>query len=465
MLKKKQKQHEKKQQKRKVTTLYGIGKERLFIAENLSNLVHAGVSVHDAVLSLAEDVKNKAVQRALKYVAEDIHNGVPAWRALEQSRLFEDHVISLVRIGEETGHLVDNLRVVAEEQEKSQAFASHVRSALMYPVFVLMLTLVIGVGVAWFILPRLTTVFAQLGTDLPVITEYIMALGLFLKEHGFIAVPTFLVSVGVLFFVIFIFSPSKFIGQYIVFHLPGIGVLLRQVEIARFGFLLGTLLQAGFPIARALSSLRVATTFRPYKKLYGYMEESVQDGLSFKNMFAEYAEVQKLLPVGVQRVVISAEQSGTLAEALIKMGSVAEKKTTQMTKNISVMLEPILLVVVWVQDGRGFTTRTATSREVIQSVPTPVLPEDTADTQQTVTDVPRIIITDPGVGYVPVRVMPAIEAVEVGRVYPGEEYAVLAIVDEWYRIETQEESGGWVFGEYTMPADGNETNDRAYEEE
>jgi type II secretory pathway component PulF len=287
------------------------------------------------------------MKRILTRVLEDVEAGSPVWKAFERTRLFRGYTISLIRLGEESGKLADNLKVVALEEEKDREFKSKVKSALMYPVFVLSLTFIIGVGISWSVLPKLAKIFTDLKLQLPFITKVLIDFGLFLTKYGIIVVPLFLVVMSGIFYVVFVNKKTKFIGEAIIFSIPGIKILLAEVEVARFGYLLGTLLDAGLPVTKAIDSLASATEVIRYKKFYLHLRESIDMGNSFQKSFQAYPKIGKLIPDAIQQLVVSGEQSGNLNKTLIKVGQVLEAKSDQTTKNLTIIMEPILLVIVW----------------------------------------------------------------------------------------------------------------------
>ncbi len=325
----------------------GMGKERDYLVENLSMLVAGGISVLSAIDAVAVDMRSGSMKRILATLRDDIEGGSSLWKAFEHSGIFRDHTISLIRLGEETGKLSDNLKLVAVQEEKDRIFRSKIKSAMMYPVFVLSLTVIVGVAVAWFILPRLAMVFSQLRIELPLLTKWLIIAGGFLGEYGVIVLPIFFLVLGLVVFFVFYFSKTKFIGQGILFVIPGIKKLFQEVELARFGYLLGTLLEAGVPITQALDSLYRATLFPRYKKLYIHLRDSIQEGNSFQKSFSSYKRSATLIPMTIQRLIITGEQSGNLSETLLKISTTFEGRTENTTKNVTVILEPILLVIVW----------------------------------------------------------------------------------------------------------------------
>lgn len=326
---------------------FGLGKERDYFIENLSMLVASGMPILSVFDAIVKGLHSRRMKKIIALVRGDIESGSPIWKALQKTNIFPDHAISLIRLGEESGKITENLKVVAIEQEKNRIFQSKIRSAMMYPVFVLSLTVIIGVGISWFILPKLALVFGQLKISLPLITKVLIGVGIFLGKYGQYAVPATIVIMGAVFYFIFSFSKTKAIGQFILFSLPGVKQLIKEVELARLGYLLGTLLQTGLPITQALNSLVSSTEILPYRELYNHLRDSIEDGNSFQKSFVTFTDADSLIPAPIQQLIVAGEQSGTLPEAFLKIGQTYETKSDTATKNLTIVLEPILLVVVW----------------------------------------------------------------------------------------------------------------------
>ena len=324
-----------------------MSKEKEYFIENLSMLLGSGMGVAEAVDSLMAELKPGKIKQMLEKFRYEIDNGSPVWLSLQKAGLAPVHVVSLIKVGEEAGRLSENLKIVSTEQQKERIFKSKIKSALMYPIMVLVLTLVIGIGIAWFILPRLATVFSQLKLDLPFITQALIALGEFLEQYGHIAVPAFICFFAATFYFIFMFKRTKRAGEYIILHLPLIKRLVRDAELSRFGYIMGTLVNAGLNINQALSSLSDVSKFVNYRKLYVYLRVSIEDGNSFKKSFELYKGINELIPIHVQGMIVAGEKSGNLADVFLKFGVIYEEKTDVTAKNLTVLLEPILLVIVW----------------------------------------------------------------------------------------------------------------------
>jgi type IV pilus assembly protein PilC len=325
----------------------GLGKERDYLVENLSMLVASGMPILEAIAAVGAETKSRRIKKLVAEMSGDIEAGLSFSKTLEHSGLFSAQAVALIRIGEESGRLSENLKVLAVEETKERELKSKLRSAMMYPVFVLSLTVIIGTGIAWFILPKLATVFNQLRLDLPLVTKILIVLGTFLGRYGFYVVPIFLAVLVILIYFIFIFSKTKSLGQTILFSLPGIREMMKEIELARFGYLLGTLLSAGILVTEALDSLARATALSRYRVFYQSLKQNVAEGNSFKKSFSLYSKINKLIPIPIQQLIMAGEKSGNLPETLLKIGHNYEERTEITTKNLTIVLEPILLVIVW----------------------------------------------------------------------------------------------------------------------
>lgn len=323
-------------------------REREYFSTNLAMLLKAAVPVGEAVESLAETTKSRPMKHTLARISEDIDQGLSLSEALKHSKLVGRQTLTLIEIGEQSGNLVENLKLAAEQEQKQRLFRSKLRSAMMYPAFVLSLTLIVGLGIAWFLLPKLSDTFSQLNVTLPPISQAMINFGIFLRDNGLWAVPLILGSFIALVFIFTTIPFTRNLALRLVLHLPGIGKLAHELEIARFGYMLGTLLDAGLPVTHALELLEKATSSPPYQALYRHLGKSLQDGYSFKQSFKEFKKIDSLIPANARQVIVAGERSGSLTQTLKIVGSTYDDKVEITTKNFEVIIEPILLVIVWV---------------------------------------------------------------------------------------------------------------------
>lgn len=328
--------------------LVGSKDEKLFIVENLSIMLGAGLSVPASLESIVKSLKNKTLIKIIERVIEDIEDGNSLYMALSKTTLLPFYALSLVKIGEESGNLTKNLQAIALQQQKEDTLNSKLHSAMIYPVLVFSITLVVGLGVAWFILPNLAKVFSNLTLKLPLITELLISFGKVLSSHGIWLVPVLIVSLFLIVYLVFYNRSTNRLGQYILFVFPISKRLIMNLELSRLGYILSSLLSAGIPIQETIKLLEESSRFYRYQKFYHYLWEGFELGNSFKTSFMKYPKVDQLIPSYIQQVIISGEESSKLSESLVLISNRFEQKTEESIKNLPVILEPVFLIIIWV---------------------------------------------------------------------------------------------------------------------
>lgn len=473
----------KEKKKRGIFLKIGIGGEKRYLIENLSMLLASGMDVLSSLESIKIEAKSRRMKKIVENLKEDINAGSPVWQALNDTGVMPAYAISLARIGEQTGRLPENLRIIADQQQKDRNFRSKLSSAMLYPLIVLSLTVVIGTAVAWFILPRLSSVFDQLKLELPFITKALIAVGNFLGQHGLLVVPGVFFFLIILIYFAFFFSKTKFIGQTLFFFLPGTKKMIREVELSRTGYLLGSLLQSGVPIVDSISSLADATTFRNYKKFYLFIKNNIADGSSLRQSFDAYKKSSRLVPTPVQHMIVAGEQSGRLPETLTKIGEIFEEKTENTAKNLTVLLEPILLFIVWIgvvsvalavilpiysliggfnegsnsppppppkeKSTEAVSDKTNQPEQALKETEENSQPSDDEQNEEQKEGGKKMLkILPTGLNYLNVRDDASLQGEIIDKVTPGDQYEYTETKNGWYKIILDGEETGWVVGDY-----------------
>lgn len=323
------------------------GPDRHLFLGQLNLLLASGMGISQALETAAAEATSAQARLLIEGMGRNVDAGTPLWRALEQAGVFSPPVIALLRVGESSGTLVQNLRVVVEQEDQERFFHARVRSALLYPVFVLSVTGIVGAGIAWFILPRLATLFSQMKIAIPLITRVLIEVGIFLGVYGHIVIPLAGIALASLLYFVFFYSRTKKYGQRFLRVIPGIGRLIQEVETARFGYVLGTLLQVGVPLPDALDALEHTTQMDAYQKLYAHLRNGIEEGFTFQHSFQTFPSSRLYIPRPVQQLVAASEQSGSLRETLGSVHAAYREKTESTSKDLAVILEPIMLVIVW----------------------------------------------------------------------------------------------------------------------
>jgi len=338
---------EKKYQPRTHKKLVGrISRESAeYLMDNLSMLISSGVSVGAALESIAAEVPDKRPRRALLDMRKQIDDGVPFFKAMDSTGLFSPSTITLVEIGESTGQLADNLKVIAVQMHKNNVMASRVKAAMLYPAFLLTLLFLVGTGIGVFLLPRLLTIIKSLQVQVGPITSALIVVGTFFGHFGLLTAALIILIIIGLAIAIRLKPPVKWAFERVLFHIPGIKKLLFETEMARFGFILGTLLEAGLPVTTSLESLANSMTTHRYQLFTNDLRQKIEEGNSFSKVLLD-PKVHKMIPGTICQIIISAETSGNLAPSLLSIGQNYEDKADITARNLETLLEPIVLVIL-----------------------------------------------------------------------------------------------------------------------
>jgi type IV pilus assembly protein PilC len=324
---------------------FGMGRERMTIIQNLATMLNAGLPLIDSLKTLQMEMRSKPAKKLVQHIIDSVENGSPLWRAMEEQHFFTPHAIALVRIGEEAGNLAENMQYLAAQQEKDAELKAKVKMAMIYPTIVLTLMFIIVMGLGMFVLPNLIQVLFSLNVPLPLVTRMVIAFTNGFSKHGATVIPS--IFGGLIFLVLLTkFTNFKIVVQWVLFHIPGVGQLATEATLARFGVILGGLLQAGVPLVEAMRSLAEVTPTIAYRKFYFKLLEHINVGDSFAKSFTLIKHSDKILPISVQQLVITGERTGSLAKIMLKVADIYEKKANDTAQKLPVILEPMLLLFI-----------------------------------------------------------------------------------------------------------------------
>lgn len=325
---------------------FGLKNRAFDFLENLSYFLAAGMSLTMALDSMEEEIRGFRMKRLCRRMKNNIQEGFSLSEACEKQNFFSGNIIALVRAGEVTGKLVENMKLVILLNDEDRRLKSKLSSSLLYGTIILVITVGVGTGTAWYVLPVIADVYEKIGGELPLITRVLIKVGNFLVNYGAIVLPIASSFLFAILYFIFSFPKTKFIGHLMLFHLPFIGKLIKESEITRFGYILGNMLESGLPIDEALRTMPGTTTFKNYQKLYLHLEGKILEGFSFYESLKSYKKINKLFPGNILQMISSAEKSGKLADTLIRLSTLYSVKVENTSRNLPLVLEPIMLLLV-----------------------------------------------------------------------------------------------------------------------
>ncbi len=335
-----------KPRKPKSTKRLATNLDIILFAQNLSMMLESGIGIVQAFSSIIEQTSKKPLKRAFIEIQKDIAAGNSLSETLAlYPGTFPPFFIKMIQAGEKSGTLTGTLDELAKQTEKDYELREKIKSALLYPSIVLSLAVIIGIGISFFILPRLVNLFDSFKVDLPVTTQILISIGKIIESSG-IWILFGLFGLVIIFNLIFRTSRFKPIRDSIALNIPVVGKLIRYTTISRFGFLLSTLLESGVPIDESLEAVQETISSTPYKKMTKAMQSEIRKGKSFKLTFKNQKHLMSGIPLLAQQLIVSGEESGKLSLSLKNLANFYEREVSSIARRMETILEPILLVLV-----------------------------------------------------------------------------------------------------------------------
>ncbi len=337
-------------QKRSVQILSKVSFiDKLLFTKHLSIMLKSGISIAEAVDTLALQTKSNKFNKVLTQVSRDIKNGQSLAKSLKKHpKIFDTVYLSLIEVGEESGTLEDSLTYLSSQLAKEYSLHKKIQGALLYPTIVLVAISVVGMGMSLFVLPKLTDLFTSLGVELPITTKILLYFANLMKNYGTLIVIGFIVVLSL--FRIFITLP--FIRpkwDRIILSLPILGELLQNQQLSSVCRNLGVMLKSGLPITKALSIQQVATSNYVFKDYVKSLQKSVDKGREI-GIELDEGNYSKFSPIAIKMIAVG-ERTGKLDEVFLYLGDFFEEEVDNIAKNLSVVLEPIILLVIGVIVG------------------------------------------------------------------------------------------------------------------
>lgn len=323
-------------------------KQRRDFLENVAILFEGNVNLTELILILASREKSKKMKAIYVSIFNDINSGFPFWKALEKVRLLPPKYIALISIGESSGKLKESLELVSKYQHKNDELRSKIYSASIYPMMIIGVLLVLGLVMLLYVLPKFSTLYNNLNLELPLITRIIINVADISSKYSYIILPLGISSIIAIFFFGFIHPKTKISGQSFLYSINISRRIIQEIEISRFSYNLGALLNYGVPLSQSLNTLIDSTDFIIFKKFYAYLAIKIENGYTIQQSFLSYPGIKKLFPTNVQHIIFSAERTGKLVVTLKKVSKIYSKRSNITLKNLITYLEPALLIIVWV---------------------------------------------------------------------------------------------------------------------
>ena len=316
--------------------------DRRFFTEQLALMLETGANLHQALKMLREQNQQPAMAAIIEELVEDVAGGRPFSASLSKHpKAFSTTYVNLVAASEGGGFLHEVLTELLQMEEKADELNSTVRSALSYPLFLALFSLAVVVFVLVVVFPKFGVMFAKIHDQLPMTTIVLMHASDFLRSYW---IPTI---AGLVATVILINrwaqSPNgRSTIDRLKVTLPGIKHVFMQIYLVQSLRVMSLSLANGVNIIDTLHATRDVANNDIMRRFFAMVEEQVQQG----NGIAAGFKRDKLIPVLVQRLVATGEESGNLPKVMSRLSEYYERELTKRLKSLSKMAEPIMLMVM-----------------------------------------------------------------------------------------------------------------------
>lgn len=322
--------------------------EKLVVfSRQFATMINSGVSLIKCLDILEAQTKDEVLKPVIAQAVEDVRNGLSLTDAFSKHpNVFSKLYINMIRAAEIGGILDEILDRVAEFLENELDIRTKIKSAMMYPIIVLVFSCGMIFALFMFVLPRFKEIFMSMGVEMPIYTKILFDSSAIVEKFWYVPIPV--VIAGVVFMRYIGNTPA---GRYqidnIKLKVPIVGELVQKMAIARFARTFGTLASSGVPMMRALEIVGETAGNAVIAKAVQTARESVREGQKVSAPLGATG----LFPDMVTHMIDVGEETGKLSDMLIKVSEFYEKEVDAAVKGLTSMIEPLLIVFMGVVVG------------------------------------------------------------------------------------------------------------------
>ena len=323
-------------------------KDIAIFTRQLSTMMRAGVPLLQSFDIVARGSTNPKMTKLLTDIREDVETGTSLSAAFRKHPLYFDALYcNLVEAGEAGGILEALLDRLATYQEKTMAIKNKIKSALVYPVAVLVVAFVVLTVIMIFVIPAFEDVFKSFGADLPAPTLLVIAMSKFFVSYWW-AIFGFLFGGGYFFMQTWKRSEKmQKIMDRLLLRIPVFGDLVNKSSVARWTRTLSTMFAAGVPLVEALDSVGGASG----NAVFAEATEQIQRDVTTGSGLSTSMQATGVFPTMVLQMCAIGEESGALDQMLGKAAEFYEDEVDEAVKGLSSLMEPFIIVILGILIG------------------------------------------------------------------------------------------------------------------
>ncbi len=323
---------------------FGVSQvEKIMLTRNLWIMFSAGLSLVKIFDILQLQAKNQKLKIMLMGVKERLNKGESFSSALAQyPKIFNDFFLSMVKIGEESGTLEGIFEILSTHMDRDHQLRSKIKGALIYPCIIVLTMMVVGVVVSIFVLPKFSSFLEGMNIDLPIYTRILIAIGNLSQQYWYLAilVPVILVY-G--FFLAIKTKNGRWLRDTFLIKVPLLAPFIKKSNATILIRSLSSLNASGISQVRSLEITSATVGNIYFKNALDQAIEKVKKGEKLSGALRPY---EKIFPLGAIEMMEVGEETGKSTEILRKLSEFYEQEVIELTKNFSVIIEPLLIVVL-----------------------------------------------------------------------------------------------------------------------
>ena len=314
----------------------------VFFTRQLATMFSAGLTLERAIQSLSVEEKHKKFKKTLITVGDNIRKGMNLSESLTRHPgVFNNLFVAMTKAGEVSGNLNEILDQLASYLENLDDTRRKVKSAMNYPVFmVIFLGVMLSAMFLW-IIPKFSDVYAQLGANLPLATRKLMEFSAWFSENAGLMIFVFLVFM----FVLWLISKTQrggFVLDAIKLKLPVFGALINQSILNKFCKTFGILLCAGVPVLESTALLKKVVENKVYEKAIADASDYIRDGYNISTALRR----TEVFPSILLQLASTGEDTGELDDLLDRAADYYQKQVNALVERMTTLIEPLLILVV-----------------------------------------------------------------------------------------------------------------------
>ncbi len=318
-------------------------KEQIIFAKRLSMVLRSGMPILQGLRMLEEEAHSRSIARIAKSLADDVAGGMALSNALKKFEgTFGQFFINIVRVGETSGTLPENLEYVAQELKKKEELRKKVIGALVYPIVIIFATLGITILLIVYIFPKILPIFLSLKATLPLSTRILIKLSNLLTEYGLLVLLGFIV-VFVVYLLLLKWHQFHLLVDNILIRLPIFGRLSQYYNLANACRTLSLLLKSDVRIVNAISITVDSLKNKAYQKEFRMAGEVVLHG---QRISTQLKTNNVLFPPLLTQMISVGEATGNLSDTMMYLSDMYEAEISDWTKNLTSVLEPVLMLTM-----------------------------------------------------------------------------------------------------------------------